>query len=258
MYSDDLLRLLRRATGRCVAGSDVAAVAYSGGVDSAVIEALAREKTRTMCYTCAFPGSHDHTRTPISAAESGIDLRLLNLCHENLEDVARKTCAALDTEDPLRVAYSIPLITVVDRCDEDVVLVGSGADELFGGYAKYLEEEDPAGSMVKDLEKALAENASLAAYARSVGKRLEAPFMDSEVVSFAAGLPLDAKLGRGNRKVVLREAAKSLGVLSHDSPKKAAQYSSGVMREMRRMASERGTGLREWMAELAADGRRNP
>ncbi len=258
MDAEGLLKPLRISIKACVDGQSSVAVAYSGGVDSAVVEMIARETATTVCYTCAVRGSHDHSRAPLSAEESGIKLKLIVLERERLAALVSKTCSALNTEDPLKVAYSVPVLCVIDECEQDVVLVGSGADELFGGYAKYLEDSDPESSMEKDLDKMLAENELLREYASSVGKRLEAPFCAPEVISFAKGLPLDRKLGAGNRKIVLREAARSLGVLSHDSPKKAAQYSSGVMKEMKAMAKERGVGLREWTAELAAKGRRIP
>ena len=258
MDTEDLLKALRASVRDCVDGSAAAAVAYSGGVDSAVIEALARESTRTVCYTCAAPGSHDLARAPAWAAESGTELRMIQLDGRRLEQLVAEACDALRTDEPLRVAYTVPIICVLDESEQGVVLTGSGADELFGGYAKYQEEADPGPRMEKDLGRALEDIRLLGSYAESIGKRLEAPFCAPEVVSFAEGLPLERKLCRGDRKIILREAARSLGVLSHDSPKKAAQYSSGVMKEMKAMAKARGLELREWTAGLAGKGRRIP
>jgi asparagine synthase (glutamine-hydrolysing) len=258
MDTDEMLRLLRSSTEECVASSDTVAVAYSGGVDSAVIEKVAREFTRTICYTCAVRGSHDHGRAPISAAESGVELQMIVLDREKLVDLVSKACSVLGSDDPLRIAYTIPILSVIEASEHDVVLVGSGADELFGGYAKYLESTDPSATMANDSKKMQLENASLKKYAKSMGKRMEAPFVSDGLMSFARGLPIDRKLGHGERKVILREVAKTIGVLSHDAPKKAAQYSSGVMKEMRKMAKKQGKELREWTLEIAAESRRIP
>lgn len=258
MDTEELLGLLRSCVKARLAGSQVAAVAYSGGLDSAVIEALAREAARTVCYTCAVPGSHDHARAPTSAAESGIELHMLELDREALEALVVKTAKALGTTDPLRIAYTIPILGVVHGCEEEVILTGSGADELFGGYAKYTEESDPGAMMERDLQKMLVESRSISDYGRSSGKRVEIPFAAPELVSFSRRLAIDRKLVRGERKVILREVAKSIGVLSHDIPKKAAQYSSGVMKELRKMAKEQGKGLGEWVEETVAKGRRMP
>jgi asparagine synthase (glutamine-hydrolysing) len=258
MDSDELLEVLRSSVRECLDGARSVAVAYSGGVDSAVVERIARETTRTVCYTCAVRGSHDHSRAPTAAEEGGAEFRMLALDEHGLVDSVRKASSVLGTSDPLRVAYTVPVICVIDSCEQGVVLVGNGADELFGGYAKYLEDGDPERSMDEDLRRMLSEHALLSGYAVSLGKRLGAPFIDPDVVAFAKSLPLDRKLGGGNRKEVLRDAARTLGVLSHDAPKKAAQYSSGVMKEMRRLAKARGTGLGEWTAEVASAGRRIP
>jgi asparagine synthase (glutamine-hydrolysing) len=258
MDTDELLRLLRISTEECVASSNSVAVAYSGGVDSAVVERIAREFAKAVCYTCAVRGSHDYARAPLAAEEGGAELRMVVLDRDGLAGLVSKARSVLDTEDLLRIAYSVPILCVIDASEQEGVLVGSGADELFGGYAKYLNKDDPETAMASDIKKMQAENELLKKYAKSVGKRLEAPFISRDLISFAKGLATDRKLKHGERKVILREAAKALGVLSHDAPKKAAQYSSGVMKEMKRMAKEQGMELREWTAERAAKGRRIP
>lgn len=258
MDSDELIRLLRSSVRECAVGADTVAVAYSGGVDSAMVERVAREFTKTICHTCAVRGSHDHSRAPIHAAESGAELRMVTLGRERLAGLVSKACYILGSDDPLRIAYTVPIICVIDASGQDVILVGSGADELFGGYAKYLEVEDPSTAMVNDIKKMQLENESLKKYAKSVGKRMEAPFHSRQLISFANRLPVERKLAQGERKVILREAAKALGVLSYDAPKKAAQYSSGIMKEMKRMAKEEDKELREWTAEIAVKGHRIP
>ncbi len=258
MDAERLLKLLRISVKECVASSGSVAVAYSGGVDSALVERVVRECAETRAYTCAVRGAYDHERAPLMAEESGVRLRMVDLDRDGLVALVRKACEVLGTADPMRVAYSVPIFCVVDACGEDVVLVGSGADELFGGYAKYTEDEDPERSMAADLGKMQAETAALDAYARSAGKRLCAPFASRELIRFAQNLPTCRKLGGGERKIVLREAAKALGVLSHDRPKKAAQYSSGVLKEMRRVAKEEGADVGEWTARIAPEGRRIP
>ena len=258
MDTDEMLKLLRSSTKECVAGSDTVAVAYSGGVDSAVIEKVAREFTRTICYTCAVRGSHDHGRASICAAESGVELQMITLDREMLVGLVSKACSVLRSNDPLRVAYTIPVLCVIEASEHDVVLVGSGADELFGGYAKYLESADLSAAMADDIKKMQVENAMLRNYAKSIGKRMDAPFVSNELMSFAKGLPISRKLGQGERKIILREVARILGVLSYDAPKKAAQYSSGVMKEMKKMAKEQDKELREWILGIGAESRRIP
>ncbi len=258
MDVDILLRILRDAVRDYVADADRVAVAYSGGLDSALVERLAREMARTVCYTSAVPGSHDHRRAPVCAAEEGADVRMITLDGPSVRALVSEASAAIGSTDPMRVAYSIPIVSVIGSAEERVVLTGSGADELFGGYAKYLSDDDPSASMTRDTKKMQLENGLLQRYAESRGRRLAAPFALPEVVAHAGTLPAGRKLRGAERKVILREAAMSLGVLSHDSPKKAAQYSSGVLKEMRRMAKAEGRDLREWTEAVAAEGHRIP
>jgi len=52
------------------------------------------------------------------------------------------------------------------------------------------------------------------------------------VASMALSIPLDFKIRGGRRKHLLREAAKLLGLPEEvaETPKKAAQYSSGILK----------------------------
>ena len=62
------------------------------------------------------------------------------------------------------------------------------------------------------------------------------PYADERIASFAAGLPLDYKVRGGERKAVLRAAALELGLPEElaTAPKKAAQFSSGAARLLKR------------------------
>jgi len=62
------------------------------------------------------------------------------------------------------------------------------------------------------------------------------PYADEDIASFAAGLPLDYKIRDGERKAVLRAAALELGLPEElaSAPKKAAQFSSGAARLLKR------------------------
>ena len=62
------------------------------------------------------------------------------------------------------------------------------------------------------------------------------PYADERIASFAAGLPLDYKIRDGERKAVLRAAALELGLPEElaAAPKKAAQFSSGAAKLLKR------------------------
>lgn len=258
MDAEDLLSTLRRAVERCVAGADHVAVAYSGGLDSSITRALASGLVKTTCYTCGTPGSYDHGRADELAVSCGGELKVIALDHADLALLVREAGRALGTDDPVRISYTVPVLCVVMSSAHEVVLVGSGADELFGGYSRYLQEEDPEAAMARDLGKMLGEWESLRTHCLSIGRRVESPFVDPDVIALASGLPLERKVHRGVRKVILRDVAGILGLEARDAPKKAAQYSSGVMKQMKDSARSEGKSLGDWTAEKVGDGRGTP
>ena len=245
----DLLSALRDSITSAIGKERTVAVAYSGGLDSSLIARLAKESVDVKCYTCAMAGSFDADHALAFAAEDGLDLTMIVVGRESLAGLVARTGMLLNSDDPVRIAYTIPVICVLERCAETTVLVGSGADELFGGYAKYSTATDPTAIMRSDLSKMLVEDNVLRMVAKALGKRLESPYVSEVTLAFSASLPMTLKISGNDRKVLLRKAAASLGLLSHDRPKKAAQYSSGLMKEMKRQAGSSHTSLSDWVRQ---------
>jgi asparagine synthase (glutamine-hydrolysing) len=194
-------------------------------------------------------GSFDAKHAPSYAAQDEFDLTLIVVERESLGGLVARIGTLLDSCDPVRIAYTIPVARVLEECAETTLLVGSGADELFGGYAKYSTATDPKAIMKSDLSKMLEEDIVLRRVAKTLGKRLESPYVSEATLAFSASLPMNLKISGNDRKVLLRQAAASLGLRSHDLPKKAAQYSSGMMKEMKRQAASSHKDLSDWVRQ---------
>jgi asparagine synthase (glutamine-hydrolysing) len=257
MKTEDLLQILRESTRRAIGHETEVAVAYSGGVDSSIVAAIARESAHVNCYTCAVDGSFDAQNAERRAREEGFDLKLVGLTAEDLVKELVVAAQVLGRSDPVPLAYSIPLIMVLRTSTERTTLAGNGADELFAGYAKYSSHPDPEGAMSEDLHKMTVEAARLQNWSSGLGKRLGLPFADDSVISFSKTIPLADKISPSGRKLILREGAKRLGLPSHDRPKKAAQYSSGVLRLMEKAAKESGLSVAEWAEGVVDSSRRS-
>jgi asparagine synthase (glutamine-hydrolysing) len=248
MDADGFLRALDVSMVEALDGEERAAVAYSGGIDSALVAAVAGRHCDLTLYTCGTEGSKDLKDD--TAPVGGMRRVVVRLGDDDVARLAAQASRVLSTTSPVPISYTIPTLSVLEAAEERLVLVGSGADELFAGYAKYTSMADPTPSMREDLAKMMVEMESLRAAVSPAGRRIAAPFTGKAVIDFADGLALDHKLTSAGRKLVLRAAAKQLGLEAHDRPKRAAQYSSGVLKAMERMAKAEGRTLAEWTASL--------
>ncbi len=249
----EILEVLGQAVASAVSTESRVAVAYSGGLDSSLIAKLASSRAKTKCYICAMRESFDALNAPAFAEQQGLDSELIVVEEKALATLVGRVSRALNTEEPVRVAYSIPLVSVAELCSESTIVSGCGADEVFGGYDKYTRTANPLEMMRSDLAKMLVEDQEMVRFALGMGKRFCSPFLSESVLLFSDRLPLSLKVSEGRRKVLLREAASSIGLRSHDRPKKAAQYSTGFMKGMRRQARDSGQGLSAWVRDQTWD-----
>lgn len=257
MTAESLLNVLRSSVRAEVRNRGRATIAYSGGLDSSIIAALANEYATVECITCAVKGSFDDLNSRLRAKEEGLSVTLLEITPRDLVKEVVIASHILMTLEPTRIAYTVPLITAVAGSTESTVLAGNGADELFGGYLKYTTMDDPSATMAGDLQKMMRETSLLKTWAETADKRLGFPFTHSEVVDFSNSVPLSLKINGGERKVILKEVARLLNLPSSERPKKAAQYSSGVLRLMERSAISKGLSLRDWTIGVMEQSRRS-
>jgi len=230
------------------------AVAFSGGVDSAVVaSALDAAGIDAPLYAGGFPGSHDLDAARSAAHAMDRELRVVEFTVGDVERAVPRVARAIDRPDAMAVQIALPLFLVAERAAADGyahLAVGQGADELFGGYAKVARApEDPrvdADTVRGARDEMLAtlpdqlERDVLAL--RAAGVEPVAPLLHDRVVETALQLPGDALVDdRGERKRALRLAAREFvpdRVAFRE--KKAVQYGSLAARELDRLAREAG------------------
>ncbi|PSQ18622.1 asparagine synthase [Halobacteriales archaeon QS_8_69_26] len=247
-------------------------VAFSGGVDSGVVAALAAgrgpggtgggatgsggsgEDAGSPLYVAGFPDSHDvaAARESAEAMGRGDDLRVVECTHESIREAAVAVARATGRTNAMDVAIAVPLYLAARRAAEDGhdrLLVGQAADELFGGYAKVARApEDPrveADTVRAARDEVLAGFPDQAARdvpaVRAAGVEPVAPFAHDRVVRAALELPAECLVAGNRRKVALRDvAAGFLPDVVAERDKKAVQYGTLVDRELDRLARQAG------------------
>jgi asparagine synthase (glutamine-hydrolysing) len=233
---------LEESTADELSGVGEAAVAFSGGLDSSVVALLVlRRLERTTLYTVGMPGARDLSRSREAAASFGPAVKHvpIELDEKDVVDAASAIRRLIPGCGPLETSFLMPAYIVFLRCRQTAVFTGDGADELFGGYHRYLSMDDQTlvSSLGADarrlLESGIARNRVLAS---SAGKELRTPFLSNNVVGLASRIPPEMKVRGGVRKLVLRRAAELLGLppAISNAPKSAAQYGSSVAKVVRK------------------------
>jgi len=228
---------------------DSLAVAFSGGVDSAILAAA----LDAPLYVAGFSDSHDVESARSAARALGRDLRVVELDHDALEAAVPDVVAATGRTNAMAVQIALPLVLVARQAAADGydhLALGQGADELFGGYAKVAKapddprvEADTVRGAREEMLGTLPDQLERDVLAlRGAGVEPVTPLLDDRVVRAALRLPGDLLVtDRGERKWALRLAARdSLPDPVAFREKKAVQYGSLVARELDRLARQDG------------------
>ena len=176
-------------------------VSLSGGLDSSIVTALAREETEHLhSFAVGVEGSPD-----IDAARQMS--RYLDTIHheyiystQDMVEALPDVLYHLESFDPALVRSSIPNYFLAKLASEHVkvILTGEGADEIYAGYdylGRYETSDELQGEMI-NITEALHNTNLQRADRMSMAFGLEArvPFLDVKSVSLAMGIPADWKL----------------------------------------------------------------
>jgi asparagine synthase (glutamine-hydrolysing) len=261
--AEKLQTLLQRSVKQRVSGLKEAAVAFSGGLDSSIIACLAKNSGADVHLIHVSLENHQEVEYAKKAAEElelPIHVYLYN--EDDVEKVLQKVLWLIEESDPIKTSIGIPLYWTAERAaamNFKVMLAGQGADELFGGYRRYINDYLKYGS--EKLHKILF-NDILKMHETNFERdfkicnfhnvELRLPFATYKIAKFATELPVELKIKKasdGLRKLVVRQVAENLLLPQYivNKPKKAIQYTTGVNETLKKISSKAGLSMKEYL-----------
>ena len=208
-------------------------VAFSGGIDSSLVAFLARKFTDVELIAVGTPNSYD-LEAAVSAAKM-INMKLRTIVVEPSEMVLEGFNMQKKLElSPIEVEFMLPFWIAAKNSTNPILMCGQGADELFGGYARFRKKnaKNNLTKEVKDLINRLPDREKK--ITDFFNRDLSCPYLSKEVIKAAEKFTIKERVGKIG-KVPLREAAAKLELPEDivNRKKKAAQYGSGSQKAIK-------------------------
>ncbi len=264
--AETLQKLLEQSVRRRVSGMKEVAVAFSGGLDSSVVAFLASKCNVNVHLVHVSLENQRETEEAKRAADAlNLPLQVYLFREADVEKVVSKVVELIEEPDPVKASIGVPFYWTAEKtakAEFKVLLAGQGADELFGGYQRYVNayllhgEEKVRKTMFDDVVRLCESNIE-----RDVkicnfhGVELRLPFAAYQIAEFAVTLPIELKIERkadSLRKLVLRKVAENMGLPSSmaEKPKKAVQYATGINNALKKLARKQKTTVAEYVNKL--------
>lgn len=261
--------LLTESVKDLCSGLEEVGLIYSAGIDSTLVGVLASEYARVRAYSVGVEDSHDLEHAREADESLPFSVESIEVGITEIEAALPMIVSLVGRPDPLKVSVAVPFYFASKKASEDgfkVMFCGQGADELFGGYNRYL--NTLAGEGVEGLKRAMDSDIDTIVEAQlqfdslvcqGNGVELRFPFMNEELVDCVKSVPSELKVWevagepeyecvdeldgkRYIRKYLLRKIAGKHGLPERiiSRRKKAAQYGSGSQKIVERLARRHG------------------
>jgi asparagine synthase (glutamine-hydrolysing) len=241
-----LSKLLTRAVEQTL--EDRIAIAFSGGLDSTLIAAVAKKHASVELFTAGVKQCEDIIASEKAAEALGLPLSVIELDDASILDAYGK-CHSLLKLDLLKLEIMVPVYRVAEAAAKKghkVLLFGSGAEELFVGYERYYlyqQEGKDLDAILKEEFRTLPQRdiGWVKKICYHFGIEARFPFYEKQLADAVFAIPLKERMHeRVLKKGILREAGKMLGVPEQvlKRKKRAMQYGSGIHKIIMKKADE--------------------
>ena len=208
-------------------------VSFSGGIDSTLVAFLAKKYSDVELIAVGTPNSYDLEAAKTAAEMIGMDLSIIEVEPKEMVAEGLNMQRKIDLK-AIEVEFMLPFWIAAKNSKNSILMCGQGADELFGGYARFRKE-----SAVNNLSKEVSNlNKRLKSREMKIAEifnlELSCPYLSDIVVNAANSFSEEERIGDVG-KVPLRQAAQELGLPKEiaDRKKKAAQYGSGSQKAIK-------------------------
>ena len=242
------------------------AIAFSGGLDSSVMaKAMLNLGLKFKGYVVGLKNSRDLKQAKKVAEEIGLKLIVIEITSNDVENaipIERDILKSIYDQNkkpqldpnPIPISFNLPFYFIAKNAKEKNILLAQGPDEMLGGYTRHqtLGKKEAEAEMRENLSDfvkfGVLQNIETG---KNFGKTFYFPFLEKEVVDFCLDLGFEHKINEGVRKVILRKLALEVGLNKEVAyqPKKAAQYGSGIIWEMKRIAKKKGVHISRYVKE---------
>jgi asparagine synthase (glutamine-hydrolysing) len=230
--------------------------ALSGGVDSSLVAFLAQRP----CIAIGFAGSHDLARAQVAAEAMNLPCTPIEITRDDVREGLNAVIDIIPEPTPVNTAIAITQYLITRSARElghERVLTGQGADELFGGYARYRTGTNPAAQLACDFAGLACQGLRDQSVAMLNETYLSVPFLDVRVVRAARSIPAHEMVRDGVGKWPLREvAAHHIPREIAFYPKKAMQYGTGIAKVLQQFARDNGykRSLQGYLDQIRTSG----
>jgi asparagine synthase (glutamine-hydrolysing) len=261
-----LEELLRRSIADHTCDLKKIAIGFSGGLDSSILASLITQSDLEIVpiyVTLERQKETDYARQ--AARALNIPLQCFEYSINDVAEMLPKIIWLTEEANPVNIPIALSTLWIAEQASAQQIsflMTGQGADELFGGYHRYLQvltnkdfhglEEKLVQDVLSSSETNCARDNKVCAYKQI---ELRNTFIDWNITTFSLSLPAQLKITTPNdllRKKVLRTMARKIGLpeLITERPKKAIQYSTGVNHAIRKIAREEGQALHQYLQAM--------
>ena len=244
-------KLLKLSVTKRVEGLRELGVIFSGGLDSSYLALLLKEISENIplkitLYAVGAEGSKDVESAKYASKFLNLELKICEVTEDLVREALPSVVRAIGDDNLMKVGVGLTTYFATKMVAEDGIKVafsGQGADELFGGYKRYLKSfvDDTLNYDLRvDMSNMYHVNLERDdACSMLNGVELRLPFLDKNLVELVLNIPDNKKIVSMHddmRKSILRKLAFEEG-LDYEiayRPKKAAQYGTGIDKILRK------------------------